>query len=209
LTNDDPIGPETRVGELLRRHPELEETLVGLSPEFERLRNPVLRATVARVATLRQVAQVGRLDVGRMIAALRHAAGLEETEPAPAEAIQGCAATAGPSTPAGGAETGAEGTGITGSTTADPDGIPSWYNAARVVRVFDARPMLARGEHPLSPVVQAAEALEGEGILELVTPFEPAPLIDVVRKRGFDVWTRPAGEGAVRTAFRRRPAPHR
>ena len=64
---DSVIGPETKVGELLRRHPELEETLIRLSPEFQRLKNPVLRATVAKVATLRQVAQVGGLDPEALI----------------------------------------------------------------------------------------------------------------------------------------------
>ena len=72
---DSVIGPETKVGELLRRHPELEETLIRLSPEFQRLKNPVLRATVAKVATLRQVAQVGGLDPEALIKTLREAAG--------------------------------------------------------------------------------------------------------------------------------------
>lgn len=205
MTNEDRIEPGTRVGELLRRHPELEETLVGLSPEFERLRNPALRATVARVATLRQVAQVGGIDVGHLVEVLRRAAGLEETEPPPAEAITGCAGVAGPPLSAGEAEDGAGRGESTAPTASGPDAAPPWYDASRVVRMFDARPLLERGEHPLSAVVQAAEALDRDGILELVTPFEPAPLIDVVRKRGFEAWTRPAEAGSVRTAFRRLP----
>lgn len=71
------ITPDLKVGALLEHYPELEGTLIGLSPEFQRLRNPVLRRTVARIATLRQVARVGGLEVGTLVGALRAAAGLD------------------------------------------------------------------------------------------------------------------------------------
>ena len=45
------ISPKTKVGELLDVYPELEPVLMSMSPAFEKLRNPVLRKTVARVAT--------------------------------------------------------------------------------------------------------------------------------------------------------------
>lgn len=71
------ITPDLKVSALLEHYPEMEETLIGLSPEFQRLRNPVLRRTVARLATLRQVARVGGLEVGALVGALRAAAGLD------------------------------------------------------------------------------------------------------------------------------------
>lgn len=46
------INPGRKVGELLEAYPWLEETLVGFAPEFAKLKNPILRKTVARVATL-------------------------------------------------------------------------------------------------------------------------------------------------------------
>lgn len=48
------ITPQTKVGELLDAFPELEETLFSLSPKFKHLKNPMLRKTVAKVATLYQ-----------------------------------------------------------------------------------------------------------------------------------------------------------
>lgn len=82
------ITPETRVGALLDDRPELEEVLIALSPAFERLRNPVLRRTVARVATLRQVARVGDVPLGTLVARLRSAAGLDAA-PAPHDDPEG------------------------------------------------------------------------------------------------------------------------
>ena len=55
------IIPQTRVGELLDAYPELEELLFKLSPKFTALKNPVLRRTIGRVATLSQAAAVGGL----------------------------------------------------------------------------------------------------------------------------------------------------
>jgi len=71
------ITPKTKVSELLQSYPDLEETLIGLSPAFEKLRNPILRKTIARVATLQQVAVVGNIPLDHLIRTLRKSAGLE------------------------------------------------------------------------------------------------------------------------------------
>ncbi len=42
------IGPETRVADLLDAHPEAEEILIAIAPQFKALKNPVLRRTVAQ-----------------------------------------------------------------------------------------------------------------------------------------------------------------
>lgn len=70
------ITPDTKVGALLERWPGLEAVLVELSPHFRALRNPLLRRTVAKVATLRQAATVGGVPLGVLIGRLRAAAGL-------------------------------------------------------------------------------------------------------------------------------------
>jgi len=54
------ITPETRLAALLEALPELEETLYGLSPAYKKLKNPVLRKTVGRVATDQHLAGRGR-----------------------------------------------------------------------------------------------------------------------------------------------------
>lgn len=72
------ILPQTRLSELLDAHPELEETIVAMAEPFRNLRNPVLRRTVARVATLARVAQVGGLDPTEFVNALRRALGHPE-----------------------------------------------------------------------------------------------------------------------------------
>jgi hypothetical protein len=72
-----PITPETRIGDLLAAYPEAEGLLIGLAPQFKALRNPLLRRTVAKVATIAQAARVGGLEVPAMVHALRRGLGLE------------------------------------------------------------------------------------------------------------------------------------
>ena len=71
-----PIDPETRVGDLLDAYPEAERILVELAPPFAALKNPVLRRTVARVATLEQAARVGGIATSELVASLRTSLGV-------------------------------------------------------------------------------------------------------------------------------------
>ena len=76
-----PITLQMKVAELLNDYPEIEDILLSLSPAFAKLRNPVLRKTVARVTTLQQAAKVGGLNAGYLIQELRSC--LLYTSPSP------------------------------------------------------------------------------------------------------------------------------
>jgi hypothetical protein len=74
------ITPKTRVLQLIEAYPELEEVLVGYVPEFKKLRNPVLRNTVARIATLQQAASIANIKVEDLINRLRKEVGQEDID---------------------------------------------------------------------------------------------------------------------------------
>jgi hypothetical protein len=69
------IAPKTKIAELIDAYPHLEPVLVDYVPAFEKLRNPVLRRTIARVTTLQQAAAVGGVKVEDLINRLRRDAG--------------------------------------------------------------------------------------------------------------------------------------
>lgn len=69
------ITPKTKVGELLKTYPQLEELLIEIAPVFSKLKNPVLRNTIAKVTSLQQAAMVGGVSVAEMINKLRSAVG--------------------------------------------------------------------------------------------------------------------------------------
>lgn len=154
------ITPKTKVGELLDQWPELEQVLVALSPAFEKLKHPVLRRTVGRVATLQQAAAIGQLPVDDLVRNLREAVGQHGTE-AGSEAHSYLVAAP-----------------------------PEWFSESRVVRIYDASSLIQKGESPLAGVLSAAHQLQGDEILELQAPFEPVPLLDQLKEKGYLVFAR-------------------
>jgi len=166
------ITPDSRVGELLERWPALEDVLVELSPRYRALKNPVLRRTVAKVATLRQVSAVGGVPLGTLIEKLRAAAGLAPLA-------------------------------VTEQGGAEPAERPAWAAEASVTRRRDARAAIEAGEHPLPQVMSDLATLGDAEVYELVTPFVPAPLVDLARQKGFDGFSVSEGEALVRTYFRK------
>lgn len=141
--------------------------MLSLSPAFAKLNNPLLRRTVAKIATLRQVAQVGGISLADMVKRLRHQVGQD------AEEI---------------AET------VAGSR-------PPWLQQNKITVSLDARPILEAGEHPLGQVLAALVDFPQQAVFELITPFTPAPLLDQVRKKGFEVYSDSVGADLVKSYF--------
>jgi uncharacterized protein (DUF2249 family) len=171
--NRDIINPQMKVHELLEQYPELEDELIAITPAFKKLKHPVLRKTIARVATLQQAALVGEVPVQELINRLRTAAG-QTVEHA-----------------------GAVGTLV---MTHDEDE-PAWLRSAMERREFDARPMLESGAHPLQEVFQRLRDLPDGCVLDLITPFQPQPLIEAVRAQGWSAWSRKLAPDTVVTSI--------
>jgi hypothetical protein len=83
------IDPETRVGLLIDAYPALEDVLISLVPAFARMKDPVVRETVAKFTTLAQAARLGGIPVQAFVRKLREAAG--QTSSTPAECSDGSA----------------------------------------------------------------------------------------------------------------------
>lgn len=71
------ISPKTKVLQLIEEYPQLEDVLISYVPIFSKLKNPILRKTVAKIATLQQAANIGNVDVSELINVLRKETGQE------------------------------------------------------------------------------------------------------------------------------------
>lgn len=167
--SDFQISPETKIGALLDRFPNLEKTLLEMAPEFKKLRNPILRKTIARVTSLRQASTVAKIPLADMINRLRNEAGIQEEFMSDEE------------------------------TESLSKEVPAWFSTTRIVQSLDARPMLEKGEQPINKVFSDCNSLEAGDIYELVTPFLPAPLIDTAKEKGYLTWSKKEGEGIFKT----------
>jgi hypothetical protein len=162
-----PITPATKVAALLEAWPALEEVLVAQAPAFARLRNPVLRRTIARVATLEQAAAIAGLRPRDLVAALRRAAGQPIDPPDDAA----------PQPPA----CGVSGTGV----RSEAPSVEEATAAAPPTMLIDADALLDAGQAPLTPVFNAANRLQDGEVLNVQVSFRPVPLIEHLERHGF------------------------
>ena len=157
MTDPLPITPETKVAALLEAYPELEPVLIAAAPAFQKLRNPVLRRTIARVTSLRRAAEVAGIPVRELVGRLRLAAGLPaDFDTAPDQHDE-----------------------------AGADGPAPWVDAARVRWTVEADAVLASGREPISEVMRRAAELEPDDLGLIRSSFRPAPLIDLLQSKGY------------------------
>ncbi|BAJ62507.1 DUF1858 domain-containing protein [Anaerolinea thermophila] len=151
------ITPQTRIGELLREYPALEEDLIRIAPAFKNLRNPVLRRTIGQLATLEKVAQIGNVTVLELVNTLRRAVG--QPEMATLHDVPRNLKVS--------------------RLEEDPD----WIQGEPQL-VINGTELLQRGEVPLVQVNAVLPSLENGRYLLLISDFEPAPLLDALQKQG-------------------------
>jgi DUF438 domain-containing protein len=61
------ITPKTIVGPLIKRYPFIKDFLVSISPEYDKLNNPIIFNTMKHVASLSMISQVGGFEVKNLI----------------------------------------------------------------------------------------------------------------------------------------------
>jgi uncharacterized protein (DUF2249 family) len=162
MTSTKPlITPAMKVGELLDTFPELEPVLVDMAAPFKKLRNPVLRKTVAKVTTLQKAAVVAGVPIGELIRTLREAGGQST------------------------ADIGDEGQSVPPTETAAE--LPESIRNATVIETIDADELLERGEHPLARVQPLLPNLQAGQAIQIIASFRPEPLIEMLQQKEFAV----------------------
>lgn len=69
------IDPSTKVHDLLVEYPELEDKLIAMAPPFKKLKNPFLRNSIGRVATIKHISAVSGIPLNDLINKIRAAIG--------------------------------------------------------------------------------------------------------------------------------------
>jgi hypothetical protein len=158
---DMEITSQSKLFDVLEAYPFLEAQIIHIAPPFQNLKNPVLRRTVGKIATLEKVAQVGGMDAGKLVNTLRRAVGQEE--------LQAQAAA--------------------GFTVDIPksESDPGWA-AGEPQFTVNGTELLQRGEVPLARINELLGQLSPNRYILLVTNFEPTPILDTMQKQNRDVF---------------------
>jgi hypothetical protein len=168
------ITPETKVASLLDRFPQLEEPLISMAKPFEKLRNPILRNSVAKVASLRQAAAVAGIPTPKLVNALRALVGQEplESRDMPEEI----------------------------NYFVDR---PDWLDLEEIADSLDEATDLTEDQMPIGVLLKRCNRLEPGQVLEFRTSFPPIPGLDLMQAKGFQIWCRRDSDEVVLSYLRK------
>jgi len=169
-TKNMEITPSVTVHELLEDYPELEDVLIGIAAPFKKLKNPFLRKTVAKVATIRHIASVGGVPLDELIGKLREAVG----QPVSMDSY--------------------EDQNYFGEQ-------PNWFSPDKISLSLDEAKFEDKDRMTLVIILNEAKNVKKGEIIELVTSFLPAPGIDILKSKGYSVWTRKEGDDLIKSYF--------
>lgn len=175
---DTYIGPDTRIARILQADEKSLEALVQVAPALERLRQPLVRRMLAGRTSLSQAARVAGVSLNDLYQALEPL-GFHQNP----EANEG-------------------------SRTEEPDpkagasDIEAFLSGA-ACHPLDVRPDLQQGKDPLKRILETLEGLASDTVLELISDFEPVPLIQLLRRKGYTSLSCRIQQDLYHTYFRR------
>lgn len=169
------INEKTKIAALLKHHPDALETIVTLSPDFKKLRNPVLRALMAGRTTIAMASKIGGCKPEDFFKALA---------PLGFEVDSSRAASPEDAAP---------------KNNPKPEYLQN-IQPERIVN-FDVRAMLAEGKDPLKSIQQKVKSLNPGEVLLIINNFEPVPLIKLLEKQGFQTYVDFIDQDTIETYF--------
>lgn len=167
------INEKTKIAELLKHHPDALETIVSLSPDFKKLRNPLLRKLMAGRTTIAMASKIGGCKPEDFFNALQPL-GFEADLNAPQE-----------------------------DETPERKPLPDYLKNLKSdqIKIFDVRDILAEDKDPLRDIQQKIKALNPGEALNIINTFEPVPLIQLLEKQGFQAYVDWVDKERVETYF--------
>lgn len=169
------IRKSDHVSTVLRTHESLIDVFVGLSPAFERLRNPAMWKVMSRLVTIEQAARMAGVDADELVSRLNGGAGADGAEPRSS---------------GGAGEENAAASSV-GGAVAGPAALERIPADSRVE--VDVREDLRNGHEPFSRIMAARHDVPPGGALRVRAIFEPVPLYAVMEKQGLTHHTEQLG----------------
>lgn len=169
------INERTKIAVLLKHHPDALETIVALSPDFKKLRNPILRALMAGRTTIAMASKIGGCKPQAFFEALAplgfevdisHVASHEDT-------------------------------------VSENSPKPAYLKNLLPQQLInlDVRAMLAEGKDPLKSIQKKVKSLNQGEVLVIINNFKPVPLIKLLEKQGFQTYVNLIDPDTIETYF--------
>lgn len=165
------INPKTKISELIKANPGTIDALIEINPNFNKLKNPILRSLLARRVSISDACRIGNCELTEFLTKMESIGFKIEDSEDPLPDVEGDMTTA------------------------------SQFGADLSVVELDVRPLLAGGGDPLALILKKSKELKKGECLKIINTFEPLPLINLLRKHGFRSRTERPGIDLVLTWF--------
>lgn len=171
-----PIHGDTKIAAIIKANKDSIEAIAGVAKVFEKLRNPFLRKMLAPRTTLNEAARMAGCGVQEIARKL---------EPLGFIFINGQEAE---------------------QNKKAVREIPEFVRllTPEEEQVLDVRADLQGGNDPLKKIMQAVNGLPQGQVLRIINTFEPAPLISLLAKKGFESYVMHLSGSEVHTFFKLR-----
>lgn len=166
------INPQTKIADLIKSHPDALEAIILLSPDFKKLRNPVLRKLMAGRTSISMASRIGGCKPEDFFEALKPLGFVSDSSVEEEDNIRRKSLRE----------------------------FVKDIEAAHIISL-DVRAMLAKGNDPLRLIQQHIKELKEGQVLKIINTFEPTPLIKLLEKQGFESYVDHIEKNLIETYF--------
>lgn len=169
------ISAKTKISELIKANPASIDAIVAINKHFEKLRNPILRKILASRVTIADAAKIGGCTVNDFFNKLIPL-GFSLTPDA-----------------------------IPITDTPSTDRLrPAFMQKIDYGNIvtLDVRADLASGKDPFQRIMDTLPSLSQDNFLLIINTFEPVPLINVLKRKGFEYYTEELQRDIFHTYFK-------
>lgn len=170
------ISASTKISELIKSNPASIDAIVSINKHFEKLRNPVLRKILASRVTISDAAKIGGCTVNDFFEKLLPL-GFKIKNDNSKPIISPVAA----------------------------DKYPAFMkhlNQANVI-TLDVRDDLASGKDPFQKIMNTLSSVSQNNYLLIINSFEPIPLINILKKKGYECYSEQVLKDLFYTYFKK------
>lgn len=168
------INANTRIGQLLKSHPDALEAIISIDSKFEKLRNPLLRRVLATRTSIAMAAKIAGCPVNDFFVKLKPLGFEIDSDTKPKV-----------------------------EKKKELPAFISALSKNQIID-FDVREILSSGVDPLNLILEKMESVRPGEALKVINTFEPVPLIKMLEKQGFEVYADIISNELVETYFHKK-----
>jgi len=166
------INANTKISALLKAHPQALDAIISISSKFNKLKNPLLRKLMASRTSIAMASKIGGVQVADFFEKFK-SLGFEIDET------------------------------IAEKKTNNKSNLPIFIQhiSKENIKELDVRPVINSGNDPFNIILNSVKQLQKGDVLKLINSFEPAPLIPILNKQGFEAFVEHESSEVVNTYF--------